>query len=496
MIEIKTLKDTEHYKISTRLLLQEALGKGYIITFFPSSPSTQSGVFRCEKNSREFFFKSTVGAVTPAYGVFAAEDKVLTHSLLAMNGVQTPETIVLGTSDTLDAVHDFLNNYQKVVVKPVDTNHGDGVSVNISTSHQLDQAIAYARAAGGKQSDVIIQQQVEGDEYRFLVVDGKIVAVAGRRPAFVVGDGVSTIAKLIDKKNNDPRRSEGHKGVLTKISCDDVVQHRGEEFLGIVPVKGQQVSVLDTSNLSRGGESFDVTDIASPAIKRLAVHAAHYCFLGVAGVDIITKDITAATADDSYVIEVNLAPGIRMHEFPSEGKARPAAKKIFQLFEKTAHPVARKATTIGRSEFISLPEFERVHVPARIDTGATITSVWASSIEETEGGLSFTLFDKKSEFYDGKRITVADYGRRIVVSSMGQTEVRYTVHMLIVLRGRRVRAKVTLADRSTQIYPVLVGRNILRNKFVVNVAGGSPLREKERARRNELSIANTEQEKS
>lgn len=491
MIEVKTEQDILKYKITTRLLMKEALLKGYELTYFPSSPETMSGITRCTKDDRELFFKSTMGAGTASFGVFAAENKVLTHSLLSMNGIPVPATAVYSYIDTTyEHLLSLLKEYKKVVVKPVDTNHGDGISVGVQTIEDLKRSVEYARSAGGMTNDVIIQQQVFGDEYRFLVVDGKVIAVASRRPPYVTGDGVQTVEQLIVEKNKDPRRGDGHVSELTKISLEDVTQHRGADFLNIIVDKGAAIDVLDTSNLSRGGEAIDYTDIASPRLKKLAVEAADRCFLGVAGVDIMTEDITAETLDNSYVIEVNLTPGIRMHEYPSEGNRRPVAKIIFEAFEKTSQPIHSKVVLIGRSEPLSLPENGLKKIPARIDTGATLSAIWASSIEETNEGLSFTFFDKESEFYTGEKIVVSEYSKRAIASSMGHTQIRFTVTLLVVLHGRRIRAKITLADRSTQVYPILVGRNILRNKFVVNVAIGKPLKKKEKARRTELdSIA-------
>lgn len=486
MNKVIMLEQTYDFKISTRLLMQAALSKGYVVTYFRSSPSTESGVTRCEKDGKELFFKSTASSLTPAYGVFAAENKALTYSLLSLNGVATPDTVALGVDQPIDGALKLLGAYGTVVVKPVDTNHGDGISIGVTDQIGLERAIAFARSAGGKEPDVIIQQQVKGDEYRFLVVEGKVIAVASRRPPQVTGDGRLTVKELIDQKNDDPRRGAGHMSTLTLINLDDVMQHKGEDFLKTVVPKGETVRILETSNLSKGGEAVDFTDIASPALKKLAVKAAEYCFLGIAGVDVMTKDITSDSTDDSYIIEVNLTPGIRMHQFPSEGKPRDVAKIIFEAIEKTARPIDRRIIPIGRSEVISLPELALRHIPARIDTGATVSSIWASAIQETDAGLSFTLFDSESEHYSGETIVMPAYGKRAVSSSMGHTQVRYEVKLLISLHGRRIRAKVTLADRSAQIYPILIGRNILRNKFIVNVAQGTISTTKERTKRREL----------
>jgi len=256
-----------------------------------------------------------------------------------------------------------------------------------------------------------------------------------------------------------------------------------------VLAKGEEVEVLKTTNLSKGGEAIDYTDVASKEMKQLAIDAAEYTHLGIAGVDIMTHDITDSSTDDSYIIEVNFAPGLRMHQFPSEGKPRDVAAIIFKALEKTARPTTRnkRLTSIGRSEHIFLPELGIKNLPARIDTGATVSAIWASSIEEKDETLTFTLFDKGSDYYTGKQITTSHYSKRAVASSMGHVEVRFQVEMLVKLKGRKIRAKMTLANRSTQTYPVLIGRNILRNKFIVDVAGGKTLNSVERERRSQLN---------
>ncbi|HJM04617.1 MAG TPA: RimK/LysX family protein [Candidatus Saccharimonadaceae bacterium] len=486
--EILNAEDTRRYLISTRLLMLEALSKGYALTFYPASTSPNGGIVRGERGGKEVYFKSTTIASTPSYGVFAADNKALTYSLFAAKGVPTPVTKLVSSQDEPSAVYSMLSTYKKLVVKPVAMDHGDGISIGVSTKVGLSKAIAYARSASDQQeSDVLVQEQVEGQEYRFLVVEGKVVAVAGRRPPCVVGDGRSTVKQLIHEKNQDPRRGDSHFSELTRIDIEDVARHKGAKFMNYVPVDGETVQLLDTSNLSRGGEAVDYTDVVSKELKRVAVLAAQACFLdGVAGIDIITDDIQTRNLDNTYVIEANLGPGIRMHMFPSEGKPRDVAKLIFKSIEKTARPVKGRIALIGRSEMINLPEHGVYDVPARIDTGATVSSLWASSIKETPEGLSFVMFDSSSEYYTGDTVVIKDYGKRAVSSSMGHTQVRYQVKMLLTLHGRRIRATMTLADRSTQTYPLLIGRNVLRNKFIVNVAAGKPIVSKERLKRQQI----------
>lgn len=487
-VAVRKASDADRFKISTRLLMLEALRKGYEVSFFPRSPlATLSGITKCEKAGKELVFMSTCTGLTPAYAYISAEDKVLTDSLLSGGSVRMPETVVISNQGTMDEAVQLLKEHGKVVVKPVMMNHGDGVTVGVTTTEHLFKAISHAQLIGSNRSDVIVQQQVEGKEYRFLVVEDKVIAVAHRMPPTVTGDGHSTVKELILEKNSDPRRGDGHSSELTKISLEDVERHRNAAFLRSVPARGENVQVLDTSNLSRGGESVNCTEIASPALKKMAVRAAQGSFLGIAGVDIIASDLTRDSLEGCYVIEVNIAPGLRMHQFPSIGESIDVAKIIFSAIEKTAHPVGKKMKHIGRSELVQFPEVCSQNIPARIDTGAAVSSLWASDISETEDGLSFVLFGKGSEYYTGEKVLVADYNKRAVSSSMGQTQIRYQIKLKMLLRGKKIRASITLADRSAQVYPVLIGRNVVRNKFIVDVSKGAKVySHKEKQKRSEL----------
>jgi len=152
---------------------------------------------------------------------------------------------------------------------------------------------------------------------------------------------------------------------------------------------------------------------------------------------------------------------------------------------KSKRPASPKVL-VGRAEQVAFPELGFDKVPARIDTGARTTSVWASDIKLEGGVLSFALFGKTSQFYTGEVISTKQYEEVVVASSTGATQQRYKVKLLIKLKGKKVRARVTLADRSAQVYPVLVGRNVLSGKFVVDVKQGQPLYHEERLRTQAL----------
>lgn len=145
-----------------------------------------------------------------------------------------------------------------------------------------------------------------------------------------------------------------------------------------------------------------------------------------------------------------------------------------------------KLTLIGRAEQIDLPEADIFKVPARIDTGAKTSSIWASQIKEVNGCLEFKLFAKSSNFFNNQLLTTKDYEQRVVASSNGQSQTRYVVKLKLVLHGRKIRASFTLANRSAQAYPVLVGRNVLRGKFLVDVKQGKTHQRAENSRSQKL----------
>jgi hypothetical protein len=148
---------------------------------------------------------------------------------------------------------------------------------------------------------------------------------------------------------------------------------------------------------------------------------------------------------------------------------------------------------IGRAEEVDFPELQLANIPARIDTGARTSSIWASNISEKNGELSFVIFDTDSDLYDGVVRTAKQYSKRNIASSTGEVQERYIVKLLINLKGRKIRTSFSLANRSQQVYPVLIGRRTLRGKFVVDVKIGKPQTEKELQRTKKLKVHKNEE---
>ncbi len=215
------------------------------------------------------------------------------------------------------------------MLKPLDGNHGRGVNVGLRTPEAVRWGFEQAAKHGRR---VIVEEQYEGHDHRILVVGGKVIAVAQRVPAQVVGDGVSTISALIDKTNADPRRGAGHEQVMTRIVVDDHVREMlGRAGLGLNdrPAAGRVVVLRATANLSTGGTAIDRTDNIHPDNASIARRAALTVGLDVAGIDFIAPDITRSVRETGGgIVEVNAAPGFRMHLEPSEGPPRDVAKAV------------------------------------------------------------------------------------------------------------------------------------------------------------------------
>jgi cyanophycin synthetase len=280
---------------------------------------------------------ATVTSRTSCPAVDLAQDKVMTKSVLAAAGIPTPPGIVVGGPEEAGNALETLGG--PVVVKPADGNQGRGVSLNLTSLAAVREAYHLALAHGKK---VLVEKQVFGRHYRLLVVDGKVVAAAERFPAQVVGDGGRTVRELVEAANRDPLRGEGHQRPLTRLAIEDTsVRALARQGLDpeSVPEAGRAVILRENPNLSTGGTARDVTDEVHPDNARLAVRAACLVGLDVAGVDIVSPTIDRPLGEEGgMVLEVNAAPGLRMHLHPSEGRARDVAGPIVESLFPSSPP--------------------------------------------------------------------------------------------------------------------------------------------------------------
>jgi cyanophycin synthetase len=278
--------------------------------------------------------RASCSSLTSEIATEIAGDKELTNRLLIEAGLPAPVGTVVTSAEQAAAA--ALELGFPVVVKPVDGNHGRGVNIGVCTEKEVRWAFGQAQAHCGQ---VLVEQQFTGFDHRILVVGGKLVAAAKRVPAHVIGDGKETIASLIARKNEDPRRGEGHEAALTRITVDDCLIHyisRAGLTLASVPDWGQQVMLLPTANLSTGGTAIDCTDNVHPHNALIACRAAQIVGLDIAGIDFVAPDISKSVADTGGgIIEVNAGPGFRMHLYPSQGKPRNVAAPVLDLLYPT-----------------------------------------------------------------------------------------------------------------------------------------------------------------
>jgi cyanophycin synthetase len=293
---------------------------------------------------------------TSAIAESIAQDKDLTKQLLHAAGVPVPLGRPVDSLEEAWAVAQEIG--LPVVLKPQDGNQGKGVTVNITERAAFDAAYETAERYG----NVMVEKFLPGHDYRLLVVGHKLVAAARREPPLVVGDGVHTVRELVEQVNADPRRGEGHATSLTKIRFDDIAVGR-LHAQGLqpesVPDKGQRVILRNNANLSTGGTATDVTDDVHPEVAARVVAAARMVGLDICGVDVVCESVLRPLEEQNGgIVEVNAAPGLRMHLTPSYGKGRDVGQAVIDLMfpdgENGRIPIIAVTGTNGKTTTVRL----------------------------------------------------------------------------------------------------------------------------------------------
>lgn len=326
--ELDRLRDYAHRVFlgpSTSAIVNAAKARGIPCRRLNTNSLVQFG-YGCRQRRIQAAETDQTGAI--AEGI--AQDKELTRQLL--KGIGVPVPVGRAVDDAEDAWKAACEIGVPVVVKPMDGNQGRGVATDLSTEAQVRAAYETADEIG---NGVIVEKFVRGQDYRVLVVGDRLVAAARREPAQVVGDGEHTVRELVEIVNRDPKRGEHHATVLSRIKIDDVAL-RVLESQGLMPESkpepGRRVLIRRNANLSTGGTAEDITDLVHPEVAARAVEAAHMVGLDIAGIDVVVEDISRPLDEQGGVIvEVNAAPGLRMHLEPSEGKPRPVGEDIVNM---------------------------------------------------------------------------------------------------------------------------------------------------------------------
>ncbi|MBK9030169.1 MAG: cyanophycin synthetase [Myxococcales bacterium] len=363
--------------------------------------------------------QATVTSETRHIAVAIASDKEETNRILGDLGLPVPQQRLARTAEEAARAAERLG--YPVVVKPLDANHGRGVSINLRTSDEVRLAFDKAREHA---RTIVIETFLEGFDHRMLVVNGALVAVAKRVPGHVVGDGAHTITELVDLVNADPRRGLGHEKVLTRLEFDHqaerLMEQHGITADHVLPA-GEVFFLRSTGNLSTGGTAVDLTDVVHPDNREMAERASQAIGLDVAGIDFITRDISRSYREvGGGICEVNAAPGFRMHVAPTEGKPRDVAGPVMDMLFPPGTPA-------------------RIPIAAITGTnGKTTTARMLAHIHKMDGrkvGLATT----DGVYVDGERTVVGDMtGPRAAQMVLRDPEVDLAV--LETARGGLVRA--------------------------------------------------------
>jgi cyanophycin synthetase len=337
---------------STGAIVQAAVARN-----IPYRRLTQGSLVQLGWGSRQRRIQAAETDRTSAIGEAIAQDKELTKKLLAAAGVPVPEGRVVDSPEAGWAAACEIG--LPVVVKPRDGNQGKGVTVNIVSREHF---MAVYGSASEVSDEVIVERFIPGHDHRFLVVGNQVVAIARREPPNVIGDGEHSVRQLVAIANSDPRRGEGHESALTKMRLDDIA-HARLKVQGFtadsVPPKGARVILRNNANLSTGGSATDVTDDVHPELAARAVEAAQMIGLDICGVDVVCETVLKSLEEQGGgIVEVNAAPGLRMHLNPSFGKGRAVGEAIVNaMFEEGNDgriPVVAVTGTNGKTTTVRL----------------------------------------------------------------------------------------------------------------------------------------------
>ncbi len=306
------------------------------------------------------------------YGI--ADDKNWTKQILGDAGIPVPRgQVCYSFEEALDAA-----NYigYPVVAKPLVGNHGRGVTTDIADDDALREGYD---AAYYRHDTVVVEKYVKGEDHRLLVIDGKLVAAARRRPAHVIGDGKSTLLQLIERENEDPRRGVGHENLLTQIAIDEqtqrlIAQH-GLTLESVIPVD-DIVYLKSTANLSTGGTATDITDDVHPEVHYAAERIARLIGLDIIGIDLLAETLTRPLEEQSAaVVEVNAGPGFRMHLSPTHGEGRDVGGHVIDmLFPEGSNgriPITAITGTNGKTTTVRLISHMLRHAGRKVGMACT-----------------------------------------------------------------------------------------------------------------------------
>jgi len=322
---MREIRESERLGPSTGSIIEEAVSRGIPWLRLNKYSLCQLGYGVNQKR-----IQATVSSTTSSIGVEVACDKEDTKHLLEQANIQVAKGDIVKTERQLESAVKYVG--YPLVIKPINGNHGRGITININNWEDALEAYKIAKEIS---RSVIVERFVVGDDYRLLVINYKLVAAAKRTPAHVVGNGQDSIQTLIDSVNEDSRRGYGHENVLTMIKVNEMsenILNAKDYTLDTVLSKDEILHLKDTANLSTGGTATDVTEIVHPENIFMAERISKVIGLDICGIDVMTTDISKPLKNtDGAILEVNAGPGFRMHLAPTDGMPRNVASPVIDM---------------------------------------------------------------------------------------------------------------------------------------------------------------------
>ncbi|PQO23485.1 cyanophycin synthetase [Rhodobacteraceae bacterium WD3A24] len=323
---LKAVRDANALGPSTAAIVEAAKARN--IPYYPLTEGTS--YTQLGEGAYQRRFQATVTEQTGIIGHAIADDKDWTKQVLGDAGIPVPRGAICTSWEETQAAAERIGF--PVVTKPLSGNHGRGVTTDITDDATLREGYDTARA---RHDQVMVENYIRGEDHRILVIDGKLVAAARRRPAHVIGDGAATLAELIERENADPRRGVGHENLLTQIHVDEqterLIDQAGLRMDSVIP-DGEIVWLKSTANISTGGTATDLTDDVHPEVKYAAERIARLIGLDIIGIDLLAETLSRPLEEQSAgVVEVNAGPGFRMHIAPTHGTGRPVGKHVVDM---------------------------------------------------------------------------------------------------------------------------------------------------------------------
>lgn len=332
ILKLKEIRERERLGPSTGSIVKEALSRD-----IPWIRLGKNSLVQLGYGVNQQRFQATITGNTSSIAVDIACNKELTKNMLHDAAIPVPIGSVVSCVEELEKV--IQNVGYPIVIKPLDGNHGRGQTINVTDWEVAKEGLIHAQNVSRR---VIVEKYITGFDFRVLVINHKMVAAARRVPAHIMGDGEQNIQQLIDQENLDPRRGYGHENVLTEIIIDKNTNELLEKLnytLETVPLKGEIIYLKSTANLSTGGTSIDVTEMVHPDNIIMMERISRIIGLDVCGVDIMAENLTQPLKESGgAILEVNAAPGFRMHLAPSEGLPRNVAAPVVDMLYPQGKP--------------------------------------------------------------------------------------------------------------------------------------------------------------